>query len=262
MFDVEIAQEVGIMAAVLFQNIAFWCMHSRANGNNFHDGRYWTYNTNRAFCELFPYMTSKIIRTSLQKLIDADMIVTGNYNERPYDRTIWYALSEKGKCIFLRGQKDLPYRANGIAPEGEPIPDINTDIRADINTDNISSPDGDGARSRFDDFWDVYPHKVKKQDAQKAWKRSKADKVADIIIADVEKRCRTEWKGQDIHYVPHPTTYLNQRRWEDDTQPTERKDRVERQQPVNPSLDYDQRKTDESYYDHVFDNFYGSGDGG
>ena len=133
MFDVEVAKQVGIIAAILFQNIAYWCQHSRANEKNFYDGRYWTFNTNKAFCELFPYLTSKMIRTALQKLTDAGLLVTGNYNKLAYDRTIWYALSEKGESIFLKGQFDLPLGANGFAANGEPIPDINTYISTNIN---------------------------------------------------------------------------------------------------------------------------------
>ena len=134
MFDVAVAKEAGIAAAILFQNIAFWCQHSMANGRNYYDGEYWTYNTNKAFCELFPYMTSKSIRNALQKLIECDLIITGNYNDKPYDRTIWYALSQKGKSIFQKGQMELPVGANGISQKGEPIPYINTDISTDINT--------------------------------------------------------------------------------------------------------------------------------
>ena len=91
----------------------------------------------------------------------------------------------------------------------------------------------------FDRFWSAYPHKVKKQDAQKAWRSAKLDKVADTIIADVKLRCETEWKGQDIHYIPHPTTYLHQRRWEDDTKPTARKDSEEPAQKVYTDADYE-----------------------
>lgn len=137
MFDVEVAKEVGIFAAILFHNIAFWCQHSQANGRNYHDGEYWTFNTNKAFCELFPYMSGKSIRNAIQKLIDAELIITGNFNEKPYDRTIWYTLSQKGKCMFQKGQMDLPVGANGIAQKGNPIPDINTYINTDINNNNI-----------------------------------------------------------------------------------------------------------------------------
>ena len=75
----------------------------------------------------------------------------------------------------------------------------------------------------------------------------------DTIIADVKKRCDTEWKGQDIHYVPHPTTYLHQRRWEDETPPQERKAEGRVADRPNPALDYAQRDySDDEFGDDFF----------
>lgn len=64
----------------------------------------------------------------------------------------------------------------------------------------------------FDSFWNLYPNKQKKLDARKKWARlSNRDKAA--IIADLPKRITTrQWVDG---FVPHPTTYLNGRRWED-----------------------------------------------
>ena len=212
MFDIDVAKQVGIIAAILFQNIAYWCQHSKANEKNFYDGRYWTYNTNKAFCELFPYLSSKMIRTALQKLTDAGLVVTGNYNKMAYDRTIWYALSEKGESIFLKGQFHLPLGANGFAANGEPIPNINSNKNSNINTEEYMV--------RFDRFWAVYPIRVKKNVAQTSWlKLAPDDALTDTIVADVERRVKDEWIGENAKYVPHPTTYLNQRRWEDEPPP-------------------------------------------
>lgn len=224
MFDVEIAKQVGVIAAILFHNIAFWCQHSMANDKNWNDGRYWTFNTNKAFCEMFPYLSSKMIRTALQKLVDAGLIVTGNYNRQAYDRTMWYALTEKGNSIFQISKKDLPVAANGFDRSGEPIPDINPDISNNINS-NISIrrsravnmiPDG------FDEFWKAYPKKVAKQDAVRAFKKLKPNaETVEAIIADVKARTSHEWNGKELQYIPHPATYLRGKRWEDETEVTQ-----------------------------------------
>lgn len=94
---------------------------------------------------------------------------------------------------------------------------------------------------RFEDFWKVYPNKVKKGAAKTAWRAGKLDGIADRIIDDVNKRCDTEWTGDGAQFVPHPTTYLHQRRWEDETPPQERKGRAGWH---NPALDYQQRGSD------------------
>jgi len=105
----------------------------------------------------------------------------------------------------------------------------------------------------FIEFWKHYPNKVKEAAAIAAWKSGKLEGIADKIVADVKLRCDTEWKGQDMHYIPHPTTYLHQRRWEDETAPTERKDSAPRASQPNPALDYAQR----DYADSDFgDDFF------
>lgn len=117
--------------------------------------------------------------------------------------------------------------------------------------------------ARFPDFWAVYPRKVKKPDALKAWKSAKLDKIADAIIADVKQRCDTEWKGQEMQYILHPTTYLHQRRWEDETPPQARNDKptVQRSEWKNPALDYAQREyKDDDFGDDFFLNLDGSDD--
>ena len=62
----------------------------------------------------------------------------------------------------------------------------------------------------FDSFWARYPRKIGKPAAVKAWKAAKADPPA--VMAGLER-----WIGQwhDPQFIPHPSTFLNQRRWED-----------------------------------------------
>lgn len=73
-------------------------------------------------------------------------------------------------------------------------------------------PDG------FTDFWNCYPRKVSKTMALKAWKKlAPGADLLHSILADVNRRLEGEWKEKDMQYIPHPSTYLNQRRWEDET---------------------------------------------
>lgn len=122
-FNVEIAKEYGILEAVILNNFQHWIEKNRANGTNYHDGFYWTYNSARAFSELFPYASQKQIRKALQHLISEGIVQTGNYNKTPYDRTLWYSLTEKGNSIFQTVNIHLPKRENGNELEGQPIPD-------------------------------------------------------------------------------------------------------------------------------------------
>lgn len=136
-FDVEIAKKYGINAAVLLKNIYFWIEKNRANGKHCYDGYYWTYNSKKAFAELFPYMNERQIDYALKKLINDGIIITGNYNENKYDRTNWYAITKMGYSILQNCEMDLTILSNRNDNIVEPIPDINTDINTDIN-DKVS----------------------------------------------------------------------------------------------------------------------------
>lgn len=126
LFDVDVAVEYGVNAAVLLENLAYWVKQNEANETNYHNGYYWTYNSRRAYQELFPYMSKRQVDTAFQKLIDGGLVITGNYNKLTYDRTLWYALTPKGKSILHFGVMDNPETGNGKAENGQPIPNINT----------------------------------------------------------------------------------------------------------------------------------------
>lgn len=136
-FDVEIAKSYGLLEAIMLNNIAFWVQKNEANGVNRHEGRHWTFNSAKAFERIFPYASAKQIRGALEHLKNAGLIDTGTFNEEPRDRTLWYTLTEKGKCICPTGQMEVPHRANASAPQGTPLPDnkhsvINADIKESV----------------------------------------------------------------------------------------------------------------------------------
>ena len=99
-FDVDVAMELGINAAIVLENIGFWIKKNEANRTNYYDGYYWTYNTRKAYIELFPYLSEKQIHLVFKKLIEGEYIICGNYNQSKYDRTLWYALTDKGRKIL------------------------------------------------------------------------------------------------------------------------------------------------------------------
>jgi hypothetical protein len=72
------------------QNIVWWCAKNAANKRNKHDGRFWTYNSVKAWAELFPYLSAAQIRLALDKLESDGLILSGTFNEVGYDRTKWY----------------------------------------------------------------------------------------------------------------------------------------------------------------------------
>lgn len=132
-FDIRIAEKYGIQPAIILNHLYFWIEKNRANKQNFHDGYYWTYNSKKAFAELFPYMTERQIDYAIKKLIDGGLVITGNYNEIAYDRTLWYAITPRGYAILQNCEMEKTELSNGNDTIVKPIPDINTDINTNIN---------------------------------------------------------------------------------------------------------------------------------
>ena len=145
-FDVNIAKEFGILEAILLNNLEFWIAKNEANGTNYYDGTYWTYNSTKAFNELFPYVSQRQIQNALKKLKEKGIIQTGNYNKSSYDRTLWYAFTTEGKSIMQKCKmdyanlvKDNANMLNGNVENVEPIPNINTNDKTTNINSNIKS---------------------------------------------------------------------------------------------------------------------------
>lgn len=95
-FDADFAMEYGVNAALIFQNLVFWIKKNEEKGNNFHNGTYWTYNSREQYHKQFPYLKISQINSAFKKLIDNELIITGNFNKNSYDQTLWYALTDLG----------------------------------------------------------------------------------------------------------------------------------------------------------------------
>ena len=110
--DVEIAKEVGANSALIFNHFLHWITKNKANGDNFYEGRYWTYASNKSLEDLFPYFTTAQIRTAIKNLKDKDLILIGNFNKSSYDRTTWYSLTDYAESILQNAQIDFTRKAN------------------------------------------------------------------------------------------------------------------------------------------------------
>ena len=127
-FYVEDASKYGVDEAIFLFNIKYWCFHNKANDKHFHDGRTWTYNSKKAYAKLFPYWSEKQIRRIINNLVKQGVILKGNYNKSPYDKTNWYALVEE-ETIGPIEQPDRPKRSNLLVPVGQPIPNNKPDLK-------------------------------------------------------------------------------------------------------------------------------------
>lgn len=74
--------------------------------------------------------------------------------------------------------------------------------------------------SCFEQFWQAYPKKRSKGDAEKVWAkiRPTAEVVALIMAKVREATCSDSWQKDDGKYIPHPATWLNAQGWLDEYQ--------------------------------------------
>ncbi|MFN3075972.1 MAG: hypothetical protein ABT940_03640 [Alphaproteobacteria bacterium] len=72
----------------------------------------------------------------------------------------------------------------------------------------------------FDLFWSVFPRKIGKGAAELAWKKLRPDATLQRrIIEAVKAQCKSEqWKRDQGRFIPHPSTWLNGKRWEDEVE--------------------------------------------
>ena len=99
---------------------------------------------------------------------------------------------------------------------------------SDITTPIAPAPEG--ARvSGFDQFWQAYPRKVGKGAAEKIWRRIHGNGLlADVLAALEWQQTSDAWTKDGGQFIPHPATYLNQKRWQDEKLKTQEEIQKER----------------------------------
>ena len=185
-FDAQVATQVGsVNAAVVYRNIVFWVRHNQTNRRNFHEGRYWTYNSLAAFDEQFPYLSAKQIRTALDKLLDAGLIVKGNFAEDKFKRANWYAL---GEPICPAGQMEPPERSNDTfalegrssAPEGKCIENR---YKPDPKPFPPSASAAEVTEADIDAVWNAYPNDRRRD--RKTCKQHVAEAMRQVSLVEL-----------------------------------------------------------------------------
>lgn len=170
-YHAGVAEETSIIEAIILESLAFWVKKNEANRRNYYDGRYWTYNSVKAYAELFPEMSEKQIGAALKKLESRGLIVTGNYNKLAFDHTKWYALTEEAyelldltpppspaenaqvDSISQFGEIESPTVGNRIPVAGDTLPNLRKSVppTEESNTSRVTS------KVTTEEYPDKYP---------------------------------------------------------------------------------------------------------
>jgi hypothetical protein len=68
----------------------------------------------------------------------------------------------------------------------------------------------------FNEFWVLYPRKISKRVAEKSWSKMTPQEQSDALEALPNHLEYWKIKNTETEYIPHPATWLNQGRWEDE----------------------------------------------
>lgn len=237
LFDADIAKEYGVNEAIILYNIAFWVDANRKNERNLFDGKYWTYNSAKAFQEQFPYMSVRTIQRVIKNLIDNGLILSGKFSSDSRNRTNYYTLTDYGASITIDWRVALRQSGNtAYDKSAECLFNKNTDSDTDINNTDINtlcepviSAETARISELFEQFWKLYPKKNKKQNAFREFKKIKdIESLMPIILADVErKRQSKDWTKDNGQYIPDPERYIKNERWNDVNEVAEKQIAIE-----------------------------------
>lgn len=201
-FNTDYAIKYGIEEAIVINNLQFWIIKNRANRKHYFNDRTWTYNTYKAFSEIFPYWNEHKMKRILDSLVQQGVLLRENYNKSGYDRTCWYAFVDE-KSFLDNCKNHIAEMQNGSNENATPIPDIlanNNTINKQINI-------------AFSEWWDLYDKKIgDKTKLEKKWNNlNNEERSKSIAHTILYKQSQPDKK-----YRKNPETYLNNKSFNDE----------------------------------------------
>lgn len=142
--------------------------------------------------------------------------------EREYQKIpecqIRQAFYQKYKTAFYLPHDEAPLKGVESPFEAPSKPRTGTGTRTGNSPSSPSA--NESADDGFANFWERYPKKVAKPQAQKAWKKINpvGPTLADLMAALEQQKASSDWLKDGGQFIPHPATWLNGRRWEDKVQ--------------------------------------------
>lgn len=158
-----------------------------------------------------------------------------NYDDEPggEEENTKESASQDNMCN-LSENRDTPFRSTDSMPlsaaihniKNINIKNINKKYKKDFssfskdvihkkNEPDISAKPDSSQEGSFADFWKVYPVKKDKAVCIKIWKKKKLDGLSSNIINKLKTQVSHDVQWQQ-GYIPNPSTYLRNDRWEDD----------------------------------------------
>ena len=157
------------------------------------------------------------VRNVLSELRDYGyMQLVKSQDEHGLWSTTWYVFDEPNDCPV--SIQPTPENQDAGKPySGESGANTRTDLTRTDNKRSVSSKPVDQSNPLFDKFWHNYPRKSNKAFARRVFDKLKVDEeMLGKMLSAISTQQTTIWKDKDPQYIPHPSTWLNGERWEDE----------------------------------------------
>lgn len=107
----------GVNRAIIYQYVANWVIYNQEHGKNYVDGRFWSYNSGRAWAEMIGLWDSKTVENHIRFLRDSGILDANAMKAHKGDQTLWYALPSDEKKDS-NGWSQIPLSLESNAPMG------------------------------------------------------------------------------------------------------------------------------------------------
>lgn len=171
---------------------------------------------------LFPLkdnITVKAVEAAIKKLVSVELVTLYVFEGKPYLHLPTWDSHQQIRA--KRSKYPSPDEADKVICNHMISDDIRcarNPIQSESNPNTESESECAGAeRDRvFNEFWSAYPKKVGKKDAQRAFAKVPKAEWPKLIPAVERQKKSKQWQKDDGQYIPNPSTWLNQGRWDDE----------------------------------------------
>ena len=148
--------------------------------------------------------SERSVKRDIQELVELGELKVELQNaptKTQYKTNLYWITISSGVTESASGVTDWVSRGDSSGKSGvTPVGTQNINI-------TIKEPSLKSDLESFETFWLLYPKKVAKADAVKAWKQATKKKTADELIGLV--KAYSESKLPDQQYIPYPASWLN-----------------------------------------------------
>ena len=145
-----------------------------------------------------------------QEAVKSDKLRQRESRERKRDGVLSRIVTNESQNVTKPSRSDT----NGHAVSPDVTLNCALPCQTKLNETNTHKPPKWDERG-FDEFWKMYPKRIGKQAALKAWKKMKppVEKCMSTLQRQIDS---TQWKKDGGRFIPNPSTWINQGRWDDE----------------------------------------------